>query len=351
MLLVLVRFAHLENKVLTQRITPWVFNSDFISGLSDSHKDAIRKIGFGGFLDLDLASYPSSFAKSLVLSFDVDRLGMFFDSGEYINVNKEDVHLVYGVPLGGKVIVEPKDKVEIEWKFFLKRWRTLFELEKGTPTISQLTTAYNKLKTSPVNNDFIWHFLLCVVNCCMRSTNNRQMNYKFLYNCMDVTQICKLDWSFFVLKNLVLSVEDWKDKSSYFTGPLPFLLICYFHRLQRGIEVYPRRFPLIFVWNKKLMNERMVIERKRGFGNGKILDKMEHVRNVQADVQEEGSSSNTSDMMVFIKNFEKLAKVISSDMKDMYLMLDKVRNMFEEGDICVQMRNFINNIWGKYTST
>lgn len=44
---------------------------------------------------------------------------------------------------------------------------------------------------------------------------------------MDVKKIAELDWCTFVIEHLKDSVSVWKKGNSYFTGPLPFLMVSF----------------------------------------------------------------------------------------------------------------------------
>nr|QIA97943.1 hypothetical protein AP_R.00g000400-v1.0.a3 [Amaranthus palmeri] len=73
--------------------------------MSENHKEAIRNIGFGGFLDLDIGwTSRGFFCAELVKSFDVARRLLVFPSKERIKIKPKDVHLVYGVPARGAKI-------------------------------------------------------------------------------------------------------------------------------------------------------------------------------------------------------------------------------------------------------
>ena len=151
-----------------------------LKNLPDIHKDAIRKIGFGGFLELDMANHNSTLAEKLVMSFDVDRNSLILPNNQELFIGPEDIHLVYGLPLGGIKIEEPEEEVDEEWIEFLKKWRDLFNLKKGSPTNKTLIPKIEELKKKDVCEEFIWNFVLSVVNCCMRSTINNQIYIKIL---------------------------------------------------------------------------------------------------------------------------------------------------------------------------
>ncbi|KAL2944124.1 O-methyltransferase 9 [Bienertia sinuspersici] len=291
---------HLEvnARPLNQRITPKQFMK-VIKDMPETHVNAIKDIGFGGFLELDLDAHKSIFSDQVVRSFDPDRVSLVLDKNQEIDITQLDIHLVYGLPMAGELIEEPYQEIDETWKEFLRRWRGLFGMTSGSPLNSNVIAEIERLKYEPVSKDFLLHFIICAVNCCIRSTANPSLNYKFLYSCMDTTKIKHLNWCEYAYRSLISSTIEWQDGSAFFTGPLPFLMICYFDRLQRSKIENPRQFPLISIWKKELIKERMKIENKRGFGKGLVIDRMQKIQ-VQQNEQQfpEDSSKSTKEIMV-----------------------------------------------------
>ncbi|KNA05244.1 hypothetical protein SOVF_192220, partial [Spinacia oleracea] len=260
--------------VLYQKIPPTQL-IELIKKMSDEHKEAIRKIGFGGFLSLSMANHNSALADYIVTSSNVDRQSIVLPGSGENFVTPEDVHQVYGVPLGGEEIVEPENEdIDDNYVEFLATWRKIFKLRKGSPTNLPLIARIKDLMLEPVSNEFIWNFVIAAVNSCMRSTNNPQVYIRFMYSCMNTNMIANLDWSTFVYRHWKKSVCEWKAGTSFYTGPLPFLLVLYFDRLQRGGQQVPREIPLLTVWNRERMTNRIAIEKARGFGQGIVLNRI-----------------------------------------------------------------------------
>lgn len=212
---------------LVQRIPTKYFVEKVVKDVPDEHAGAIRSIGFGGLLDLDLGRHNSLFAEDLISSFDVDTYSLVMENGQGIDIKVEDAHIVYGVPLGGHKIIENPDENDEEWSTFLAKYRAIFNLTTGVPDHMKLVDRIEELKKKPVCDEFIWHFVLFAVNCCIRSNRGPQLRFMFLYNCMDTKKIKDYDWSAFVHRSVKESIEEWRDSgSSYFSGPLPFLMVC-----------------------------------------------------------------------------------------------------------------------------
>uniref|UniRef100_A0A803NC56 Uncharacterized protein n=1 Tax=Chenopodium quinoa TaxID=63459 RepID=A0A803NC56_CHEQI len=279
---------------------------DVLINLSEKQKQAIRNIGFGGFLELDLPIHINSMlTENLVTNFDTERCCLMLPKRKQeIFLEAIDVHLAYGLPLGGKRIEQPNDESNLKWSKFLKAWRSKFGLKKGSPTNKRLIDRIQELKKEKsVSDEFLWNFV----------------------------KIAELDWCTFVIEHLKDSVSVWKKGNSYFTGPLPFLMVFYFDRLQRGGIEKPRKCPLISVWTKERIQVRYKFEKDHGFGYGKLLERMESI-------------------VGFLSKFGDLAKTLASNVKEMYGMLEQAKDLFVEEETTGKMQHLIDNIWCKYTT-
>ncbi|XP_021773569.1 uncharacterized protein LOC110737532 [Chenopodium quinoa] len=294
-----------EQVAFRQRIPPAKFMKHVIVGLPEAHKQAVRDVGFGSFLLLDLDSNKNSFCHELVARFNPDRASLQLPNREEIEVLPEDVH-------------------------------ALIETQKD----------------EDVTNEFIWNFIVAAINCCVRSTSRSTLNFKFLYCCENVSQIKTYDWCTYTFENLINSVAEWKEGAAYFTGPLPFLMVMYFDRLKRGTAQPRRTIPLIAVWNKQMIQERMKVEKKRGFGQGKVLDRLTAI-NTNSGEENQGPSSSSApeDVKGFILDeFNNISKELTGHVQSMYALIDKAYKLIEEVDIPDEMKELIRNVWGKYTS-
>uniref|UniRef100_A0A803MUK5 Uncharacterized protein n=1 Tax=Chenopodium quinoa TaxID=63459 RepID=A0A803MUK5_CHEQI len=69
---------------------------------------AIRDMGFGGFLHLDFPRYSPYFSTMLISQFESHGVYIKCDRKKALEITAKDVHCVYGIPYGGEKIVEPK---------------------------------------------------------------------------------------------------------------------------------------------------------------------------------------------------------------------------------------------------
>uniref|UniRef100_A0A803N2J2 Uncharacterized protein n=1 Tax=Chenopodium quinoa TaxID=63459 RepID=A0A803N2J2_CHEQI len=70
---------------------------------------AIKDMGFGGFLHLDFPHNYPEFSAQLVSNFDAVGMKIDLDRNRSLDVKVVDVHMVYGIPSGGKEIADAKD--------------------------------------------------------------------------------------------------------------------------------------------------------------------------------------------------------------------------------------------------
>uniref|UniRef100_A0A803MA15 Uncharacterized protein n=1 Tax=Chenopodium quinoa TaxID=63459 RepID=A0A803MA15_CHEQI len=69
---------------------------------------AIKDMGFGGFLDLDFPKGKPNFCAMLVQEIEENGMYIKCDRNRSLDITLMDVHLVYGIPYGGEDIVEAK---------------------------------------------------------------------------------------------------------------------------------------------------------------------------------------------------------------------------------------------------
>ncbi|KMT03365.1 hypothetical protein BVRB_8g190560 [Beta vulgaris subsp. vulgaris] len=85
-----------------------------IKGLEgqDDKLRAIRDMGFGGLMHLNFSRIDTIFVAKLLRDFDPYGMCILLDRNRDIKVDAIDVHLVYGISIGGEVIVEGKNEDE-----------------------------------------------------------------------------------------------------------------------------------------------------------------------------------------------------------------------------------------------
>ncbi|XP_021774345.1 uncharacterized protein LOC110738282 [Chenopodium quinoa] len=183
------------------------------------------------------------------------------------------------------------------------------------------------------------------------STDNTSVNFKFLCSCKDITKVSKLDWCLFAKQSMTEAVRKWKKGSSYFTGPLPFMMIVYFDRLQRGDAYPPRQIPLTFVGNKDMIHSRMKIELERGYGRGHVLPRIP-VPEIESEKLEfqclrlEENPTASLETRDYFAQFSTMAATLVKKISDMYAFI----SMFEDVQIQKELKTIIvDKMLIKYT--
>uniref|UniRef100_A0A803M2R7 Uncharacterized protein n=1 Tax=Chenopodium quinoa TaxID=63459 RepID=A0A803M2R7_CHEQI len=99
---------------------------------------------------------------------------------------------------------------------------------------------------------------------------------RFLHNVIDVNRISEYEWCSYTIKSLIVWVLCCKKGvTRFFCGPLPFLWVCYFDRLQKMTLEQRRDFTLIKVWTIDLIKDRIDLELRLDFGLGTLLDRVQ----------------------------------------------------------------------------
>uniref|UniRef100_A0A803MR24 Uncharacterized protein n=1 Tax=Chenopodium quinoa TaxID=63459 RepID=A0A803MR24_CHEQI len=301
-------------------------NNSALLGKMQGQNEEKSEGGVTNIQEEEITYVRKRLTENLVTNFDTERCCLMLPKRKQeIFLETIDVHLAYGLPLGGKKIEQPNDESNLKWSKFLKAWRSKFGLKKGSPTNKRLIDRIQELKKEKtVSDEFLWNFV----------------------------KIAELDWCTFVIEHLKDSVNVWKKGNSYFTGPLPFLMVFYFDRLQRGGLEKPRKCPLISVWTKERIQVRYKFEKDHGFGYGKILERMESIveENKKQSRQEDKEKRKEESSVGFLSKFRDLAKTLASNVKEMYGMLEKAKDLFVEEETTGKMQHLIDNIWCKYTT-
>ncbi|XP_021721242.1 uncharacterized protein LOC110688786 [Chenopodium quinoa] len=273
----------------------------WIKKMTPTQKQQVVDIGLGSLLDISLPQLDQKFCNWLLGSFEENSQCFELPKNEKIEIEVEDVRVVYGLPTGEIPTVEPKsDKISEEYAEFLKKWRKSWSGK--TPSVSQIVNGYINDKFTnnrPPSEHFITNFLAVAVNCMMKCVSNNQCHFKFLY-----------------------SIMDRKNKK--------FELLFYFYRVQRLDKRPPRTFPIISAWNKDMVLERLKIELELGFGRGKILPR------IAAEVEESPE--------VFMDDFVSLVNTTCSNVSKLSSKLVKTKDIFPGNDLVKKVDEVLGKV-------
>ncbi|XP_021761252.1 DNA ligase 1-like [Chenopodium quinoa] len=306
----------------------------WIKKMTPTQKQQVVDIGLGSLLDISLPQLDQKFCNWLLGSFEENSQCFELPKNEKIEIEVEDVRVVYGLPTGEIPIVEPKsDKISEEYAEFLKKWRKSWSGK--TPSVSQIVNGYINDKFTnnrPPSEHFITNFLAVAVNCLMKCVSNNQCHFKFLYSMMDKENIKNLNWCQFVYDSLIKCHVDWRKQQGkgFYKGPLQFLMLFYFDRVQRLDKRPPRKIPIISAWNRDMVLERLKIELELGFGRGKILPR------IAAEVEESPK--------VFMDDFVSLVKTTCSNLSKLSSKLVKAKDIFPGNDLVKKVDEVLGKV-------
>ncbi|KAL2903466.1 Phosphoribosylformylglycinamidine synthase subunit PurL [Bienertia sinuspersici] len=219
-----------------------------IEGLLNGQEEklqAIRDISFGGFINLDMPRNTTYFFATLVENLEISEMCILCDRDRSMSIKPIDVHLVYGVPIGGKVIEDAK----LEDDEFNEMVIKFKQYHNGKiPSLKALSEHLVDEET-PLDDDWKRSFLVLAVNSCIKHVTNTQPFLRFLKTTIDVDQIPQYNWAEYNIQSLI--------------------------KLQRHTISQPRESPLLKVWNSDLIKKRIELEVKFGFAHGFLLERIQ----------------------------------------------------------------------------
>ncbi|KMT15342.1 hypothetical protein BVRB_3g060470 [Beta vulgaris subsp. vulgaris] len=250
-------------------------------------RQAIIDMGFGGLLELDMPKNDPIFCARLLSRYSVGSGSLMLRRGREIEIRDIDVHLVYGIPLGGLLVDDNKDNDAADYRLMLEEWREYVGVQRGSPYVSTMATHLADAAV-PVTDNWKRTFLVVAVNCCIKSTLNPQPLTGFLSTTIDVNNIPNYNWCKYTIESLLHSACSWQeDTTRFFAGPLPFLQVCYFDRLQKELHKPPRAFPLLSVWKREIIRSRISYEFRSGLGMGTVLPRIPAPMHGQQDDEQQ----------------------------------------------------------------
>ncbi|KAH9618977.1 hypothetical protein KSS87_014382 [Heliosperma pusillum] len=233
-----------------------------ISQLNHAQREAVKRIGFGGLLDLRLKHVPVEHVHLFFETFnDLSHIFRASDSKEFL-VSKFDVHDCFLLPLGHKPLDlvptgRKKDPLLEENKQLKDRWRKSYKLSKpGKPIhLGKLLTDLEKDKEG--GDQFCRLFVLFSMSSFLAPTTNNTVDMKLLGAVEDVGVINEYDWCSYVLDGVVSAAFAARKSPSCLRGCIPFLMITYFQRFDFRDEAPRYDLPLIKHWDDERIASRL----------------------------------------------------------------------------------------------
>ncbi|KAH9604180.1 hypothetical protein KSS87_016802 [Heliosperma pusillum] len=233
-----------------------------ISRLNHAQREAVKRIGFGGLLDLRLKHVPVEHVHLFFEAFnDLSHIFRASDSKEFL-VSKFDVHDCFLLPLGHKPLDlvptgRKKDPLAEENKQLKDRWRKNYKLSKPGEPIPLGKLLLDLEKDKEGGEQFCRLFVLFSMSSFLAPTTNNTVNMKLLGAVEDVGVINEYDWCSYVLDGVVSAAFVARKSPRCLRGCIPFLMITYFQRFDFRDEAPRYDLPLIKHWDDERITSRL----------------------------------------------------------------------------------------------
>ena len=247
----LALFCRLDDMdVLETRCRPFHLHK-IIQNLTQAQKEAVKEIGFGGLLHLQVQKNPTKMMPWLVERFDTSSRMFEINDRKAFLLTPLDVYDVFCIPMHGKKVDQcrMRTKEDKDPDFHFKReLRDLFDAgsEIHLKDVEEMI-----VKLVDGGELFKKLFVLHAMSSFLTPTRKRTVDMRLSKAVADVNQIKGYNWAEYVLDHFCDSQTLYINSggSQWHCGCLMFLEIVYFHRLKfRGIPE-PYELPLIQHWN------------------------------------------------------------------------------------------------------
>ncbi|KAH6810011.1 hypothetical protein C2S51_027794 [Perilla frutescens var. frutescens] len=249
---------------LKHRTSPLELHNS-ISQLTIAQKQAVRELGFGSILNLQIKDVPPKLSYWVLSHFDPKRSEIILGIDRRVHVAEDDVRLMFGFPRGQRKIEKPS---LIETSDVIKEWRSQFE--RPPNCIRAIDVCIKMLEDREGGVWFKKHFLVLLSFGLIESYGNSYVPSHILDCFEDVDRASEFNWCAHVLKCLIEHTAAWKENTNkYFTGPTLFITLVYVDRVVLGYRRVARSIPAILEWKDMMILRRQNMEIvEGGFGQG-----------------------------------------------------------------------------------
>lgn len=191
------------------------------NGMSEDQRNAVRDIGFGHILNLKIKEVPRKMSHWVVNNFDPRSCEIILIENWRIHIEEEDVHRVFGFPMGNVVIEKtPRDRT----CNVLSEWMNMFGERKST--VGQKEVVEKMLADKAGGVWFKRNFIVLLISSLVQNISHGYIYPTFMSYLADVSKIKHLNWCKFMLKCLMESKLTWEnEKQKSFLGPSLLLTV------------------------------------------------------------------------------------------------------------------------------
>ncbi|GJQ94800.1 ulp1 protease family, C-terminal catalytic domain-containing protein [Tanacetum coccineum] len=301
-----------ENKKIRTRNPPKSL-ANIMSKLTDAQIGTLKDMGFGSFIGYKINRVPTALARWLLLNYD-PRTSVLEAGDVKIKITSQTVHDIFGLPMGGKEIVELNQAKKTDE--VIEEWRVHF---KGLATIKPSDVAKRILeREDDAGRIFKLNFLVLFVTQMMNSTKCGTVNQTFLTCLKKGMDIKKLDWCGYLLKCLKRTKTLWKG--GIFNGPSTFLTVLY---AQKCMPMVLKRSSTVVI--TKWTARKLII---CGNNTRKRKDDKVAAKNVvsQSPIKVVNLGDISRKASNGISNTPKDAQVTASGLRNKFTMLEVLMN-------------------------
>ncbi|KAK9749025.1 hypothetical protein RND81_02G097400 [Saponaria officinalis] len=240
-----------------------------ISTLNDAQRSAVKKIGFGGLLELKFKNFPISSLRFFLDCFSDGSYVFRAPNSKKFMLSKYDIHDCFLLPLGPNELDlvptgQQKGSNSDENRELKERWRQSFRIESAKESIplGKIKAAIEADREG--GDDFCTLWVLMCMSSFLALTSNNGVDFKLLRAAENVNDLPKMDWCSYVIDSLVSAGVESKNNHTHILGCLPFLMISYFQRFDYRGQISVCELPLIKHWDEARLKSRT----KGEIGNG-----------------------------------------------------------------------------------
>ncbi|KAH6827979.1 alpha carbonic anhydrase 2 [Perilla frutescens var. hirtella] len=192
----------------TQNII-WTIVTKAVMEMNKAQEEAVRQLGFGSILHLDINQFPQKITYWLLENFDPVSRELQLQHGRRLRIEVSDVSVIFNFPRG-------PHKIQ---KSVRGQICQVMQKDELLTSILSYTTAGEWFKMN---------FMILVITSMIENYEDGHI-YKNLMDCLqEIDNVSQYDWCEYVLRSLVNHTIKWKsNKTMPFTGPILFLLPAY----------------------------------------------------------------------------------------------------------------------------
>ncbi|PWA51812.1 hypothetical protein CTI12_AA414910 [Artemisia annua] len=228
---------------------------------NDYEKKAIRDMGFGDLIKLNIDMIPKALGRWLVDHFDANTCSLMHNNTK-LEITGKSLHYILGVPNGNikiNLVSKASNKGE-----YTQLWKNQFGGEGKRIYLPQVVEKLLEGTRGCIN--FKLNFLVLFVSVMGESIKMGTANYQFMSSIKSLKDVNNMDWCGYIVECLKKTKRNWNGRGN-FNGPLTFLAvntIClsslylfYVHSTTMGKGNEKRNVPAIRYWKSEMLRTRV----------------------------------------------------------------------------------------------